>query len=35
MDELTTAFDAEKAGQLRTTLRKMLDAILSAARNAY
>ena len=35
MDEATTAFDAEKAGQLRATLRQLLEAILSAARAAY
>lgn len=34
MDEASTAFDAEKAGQLRATLRQILDATLSAARTA-
>ena len=35
MGEATTAFDAEKAGKLRATLRQLLEAILSAARTAY
>ncbi len=35
MDEATTVFDAEKAGQLRATLRQLLEALLSAARAAY
>lgn len=34
MDEATTAFDAEKAGRLRATLRQMLDAFMAAARMA-
>lgn len=32
MDEATTVFDAEKAGRLRETLRRLLDAYVGAAR---
>jgi len=32
MDETTTVFDIEKAGRLRSTLRQLLEAFLSAAR---
>lgn len=31
LDEATTAFDAEKAGRLRATLRQLLETFLSAA----
>lgn len=32
LDEATTAFDAEKAGRLRVTLRRLLETFLGAAR---
>ena len=34
MDEATTVFDVEKAGRLRSTLRQLLEVMLSAARTA-